>query len=61
VIHCWAMGWMIGNSSPCRSCQYFCSPPRPDRFWGPPSLLSHQKLFPWGKAAGLWSWSLTSI
>jgi hypothetical protein len=30
------------------------SPPRPERFWGPPSLLSngYQGLFPWGKTAG---------
>jgi hypothetical protein len=30
------------------------SPPRPERLWGPPSLLpnGYQMLFPWGKAAG---------
>jgi hypothetical protein len=33
----------------------FSSPCRPDRLWGPPSLL-----FPGGKAAGAWSWPLTS-
>jgi len=28
----------------------FSSPPRPDRLWGPPSLLSneYERLFPWG-------------
>jgi len=37
--------------------------PRPERLWSPPSLLSngYQGLFPRGKAAGAWSWLLTSI
>jgi hypothetical protein len=41
----------------------FSSPPRLDRLWGPPSLLSHgyQGFFPVGRAAGAWSWPLTSI
>jgi hypothetical protein len=31
--------------------------------WGPPSLPSNecQRIFPWGKAAGAWSWPFTSI
>jgi hypothetical protein len=26
-----------------RVCKFFCPPPRPDRLWGPPSLLSDGK------------------
>jgi hypothetical protein len=36
----WAAGWMIAGSSPGRSWEFFSSPPRPDRIWGPLSLLS---------------------
>jgi hypothetical protein len=38
--------------------RFFFSPRRPDRCWGPPSLLSngYQGLFPRGKTVGAWSW-----
>jgi len=39
------------------------SPPRVDPLWDSPSLLSkgYRGLFPESKAAGAWSWPLTSI
>jgi hypothetical protein len=42
--------------------EIFFSPYRPDRLWGPSNLLSngYWRFFPWGKAAGAWSWLLTS-
>jgi hypothetical protein len=42
--------WMIGGSNPGRGWEFFSSPPRPDRLWGPSSLLSngYQGFFPWG-------------
>jgi hypothetical protein len=47
----------IGVQAPVRS-RIFSSPQRPDRFWGPPSLLSngYRRLFPGGKAAEAWSY-----
>jgi hypothetical protein len=43
-------GWIIGGSIPCRFWEVFCPPPRPDRLWGTPSLLSdgYQRLLQWG-------------
>jgi hypothetical protein len=53
--------WEVGVRVPVRS-RMFTSPCRPDRRWGPPNLLynGYRGLFPGGKAAGVWSWPLTS-
>jgi hypothetical protein len=41
----------------------FSTPQSQNRLWDPPSLLSNKlrEPFPLGKAAGPWSWTLTSI
>jgi hypothetical protein len=54
-------GWVVGqwwNFSFSYAILFFSSPPRPDRLWGPRSLLSsgYQGLFP-----GAWSLTFTSI
>jgi hypothetical protein len=48
VLQVWATGWMIVGLCPGRGWEFFSSPPSPDRFWGPPTLLSNgnQGLFP---------------
>jgi hypothetical protein len=53
--------WEIGVPVPVGS-RIITSPCRPDRLWGPPNLLynEYRELFPGGKAAGPWSWPLTS-
>jgi hypothetical protein len=53
--------WEVGVWVPVWS-RIFTSPCRPDRHWGPPNLLhkGYRELFPGGKAAGAWSWPLTS-
>jgi len=37
--------------------EFFSSPPRPERLWGPPN----QGSFRGGKVAGAWSWPLSFI
>jgi hypothetical protein len=51
--------WEVGVRVPVR---IITSPYRPDRLWGPPNLLynGYRELFPGCKAAGAWSWPLTS-
>jgi hypothetical protein len=58
-----ATGWMIDGSSPGRGCVFFSSLPRPERLWGPPSLLSngYHRLLPWGKVAGAWTTHLHPV
>jgi hypothetical protein len=56
-------GWTTeGLEFESRLSRFLFSPCRPDRLWGPPSLLynGYRGLFPRGKAAGAWSWPLTS-
>jgi hypothetical protein len=50
--------WEVGVRVPVGS-RIFTSPCRPDRLCGPPNLL-YRELFPGGKAAGAWTWPLTS-
>jgi len=38
---------MIRDSSPSRSWEFFSTPPRPARFWGPSSLLYNGCQGPW--------------
>jgi len=40
--------------------KYFSSPPRPERLWAYPASYP-MGTFPGSKAAGAWSWPLTSI
>jgi hypothetical protein len=53
--------WEVGVRVPVGS-RIITSPCRPDRLWGPTNLLynGYRELFPGGKAAGAWSWPLTS-
>jgi len=40
------MSWMIGGSGTDMGWEFFSTPLCPDRFWGPPSLLSNT--YQWG-------------
>jgi hypothetical protein len=53
--------WGVGNGVPVGS-RIFSSANRPERLWGPPNHLSngYRGSFAGGKAAGAWSWPLTS-
>jgi hypothetical protein len=53
--------WGVGVPVPLGA-KFLFSPRRPHRVWAPPSLLSngYRGSFPGGKAAGSWSWPLTS-
>jgi len=52
-----ATGWTVRESNP-GGRKFFRS--RPDRSWGPPSLLYNgYRVFPGGKAAGAWRWPPT--
>jgi hypothetical protein len=53
--------WEVGVRVPVGS-RIFTSSCCPDWLWGPPNLLYNGfwDLFPGGKAAGAWSWPLTS-
>ena len=54
-----ATGWTVRGSNPGGG-EIFRT--RPDRPWGPPSLLYNvYRLFPGGKAAGAWCWPPTPI
>jgi hypothetical protein len=45
-----SVGIGLGYGLDDRDWEFFSSPPRPKRLWGPPSLLSngYHGLFPWG-------------
>jgi hypothetical protein len=52
-----ATGWTVRGSNPGGS-EIFRT--RPERLWGPPSLLYNgYRVFPGGKAAGAWRWPPT--
>jgi len=49
------------HSIPGKGKAFFCSPKRPDRLWGPASLLfiGYWQVFPCGKAVGAWNLPLS--
>jgi len=59
----WSTDWMNGGSRHGRGWEFFSSPPRLDRLWGPSSLLSneYQGRVSWCKAAGAWNRQISSF
>jgi hypothetical protein len=53
-----SMGWTSRFRFPAGAGSFLSSHPRPNRLWGPHSILTnrHRGSFPRGKAAGAWSW-----
>jgi hypothetical protein len=41
VVQRWPTSYMIGDPNPGKDWEFFSSPPHPDRFCGPPNLLSN--------------------
>jgi len=58
-----ATGWMIGGSSPVRGWEFSLHHRVQTGFGAHPAsyLVGTRGCFLWGKAAGVWSWPLTSI
>jgi len=60
IVYHWATSLKSGVQFPKGAMKVFFPPPGPNRFWGPPSLLSsgYSELF---SLAATWSWPHISI